>query len=102
MVRREGTSSVLVSKLWPAQAVQGAHSGQSEGINLMVTSEKLSHGSKLPPMSKNLELRALGSCLHWLSTVLEKAPRQLLKKKKSMFPVVWTQDGLGHRIRSVP
>lgn len=44
----------------------------------MGTSEKLSHGSKLPPMSK--ELRALGFCLHWLSLVLEKAPRQLKKK----------------------
>lgn len=35
-----------------------------EGINPTGTSEKLSHGSKLPPMSKDLELRALE---HWAS-----------------------------------
>lgn len=47
----------------------------------MGTSEKLSCGSKLPPTSKDLELRELGFCLHWLSFVLEKTPRQLLKNK---------------------
>lgn len=48
----------------------------------MGTSEKLSHGSKLPPLSKDVELGALVFCLYWLPVVLEKPPRQLLKKKR--------------------
>lgn len=53
--------------------------------------------------SEGMELRALDSCLQWLSMGFEEAPdrEKQTKKKVSRVPLVWTQGELEHCIKPV-